>query len=178
MDGPHTTTAVSPHAGLLENTRQRGAQLVRGLERLAGRFPIKDIRGKGLMIGLEFDEGVAPGESLHVLRLAPAACSDGAPDAVAGGAVSGWRMCAARLITLLLTCDRLTVVPLLLRRSLHPFSAGTASAVSNACLERDMLLLTTSAFEVIRFVPALVVTESEVDECLDIVEAAMTQVFA
>lgn len=40
-----------------------------------------------------------------------------------------------------------------------------------------MLLLTTSAFEVIRFVPALVVTESEVDECLGVLEAAMEQVF-
>jgi len=54
---------------------------------------------------------------------------------------------------------------------------GTASAVSSACLARDMLLLTTSAFEVIRFVPALVVNEAEIDECLAIVEAAMTSVF-
>ena len=43
--------------GLIDNARRRGDQALAGLGALAGRFPglITDIRGKGLMLGIEFD---------------------------------------------------------------------------------------------------------------------------
>ena len=43
--------------GLVDNTRARGAQAMAGLEALQSRFPslVCDVRGKGLMIGVEFD---------------------------------------------------------------------------------------------------------------------------
>ena len=50
---------------------------------------------------------------------------------------------------------------------------GMASKVSKACLAQDMLLLTTSVFEVVRFIPALVISEKEVDEALHRFEAAL-----
>ncbi len=43
--------------GLVDNARQRGEQAMAGLRPLARRHPrlIRDVRGKGLMIGIEFD---------------------------------------------------------------------------------------------------------------------------
>jgi len=43
--------------GLVDNARQRGEQAMSGLRPLAKRHPglIRDVRGKGLMIGIEFD---------------------------------------------------------------------------------------------------------------------------
>jgi 4-aminobutyrate aminotransferase len=43
--------------GLIDNARVRGDQAFGGLRRLQDRFPsvIRDVRGKGLMIGVEFD---------------------------------------------------------------------------------------------------------------------------
>ncbi|MAJ97154.1 MAG: hypothetical protein CMI56_00880, partial [Parcubacteria group bacterium] len=53
---------------------------------------------------------------------------------------------------------------------------GTSGAISKACYERGMLLLPTGHRETLRFVPSLVVTESEVEECLDIFGDAMNEV--
>jgi 4-aminobutyrate aminotransferase len=43
--------------GLIDNAQQRGEQAMAGLRPLASRHPklIRDVRGKGLMIGVEFD---------------------------------------------------------------------------------------------------------------------------
>jgi 4-aminobutyrate aminotransferase len=43
--------------GLVENARARGEQAFAGLREIAARFPglVTDVRGKGLMIGVEFD---------------------------------------------------------------------------------------------------------------------------
>jgi 4-aminobutyrate aminotransferase len=43
--------------GLVENARVRGAQAFAALEPLIGRFPrlVRDVRGRGLMLGVEFD---------------------------------------------------------------------------------------------------------------------------
>ncbi|HEY0934601.1 MAG TPA: aminotransferase class III-fold pyridoxal phosphate-dependent enzyme [Trebonia sp.] len=47
--------AVIDDEGLVENAERRGTELMRGLQDLAGRYDlIKDVRGKGLIIGLEF----------------------------------------------------------------------------------------------------------------------------
>ena len=54
--------------------------------------------------------------------------------------------------------------------------AGVAAAVSQACLARGMLLLTTSVFETLRFIPPLTVTAGEIDEALGIFAAALEDV--
>jgi 4-aminobutyrate aminotransferase-like enzyme len=47
--------AVIDDEGLVENAERRGAELMRGLEDLKARYDlIQDVRGKGLIIGLEF----------------------------------------------------------------------------------------------------------------------------
>ncbi|MCU0483029.1 MAG: aminotransferase class III-fold pyridoxal phosphate-dependent enzyme, partial [Chloroflexi bacterium] len=45
--------------GLIANAAERGAQAMAGLRPLAERFPglIRDVRGLGLMIGIQFDSG-------------------------------------------------------------------------------------------------------------------------
>jgi len=55
-------------------------------------------------------------------------------------------------------------------------AAGTAKAVAQACLRRDMLLLPASVFETVRFIPPLNVKEGEIDECLGIFEDACAEV--
>jgi 4-aminobutyrate aminotransferase len=51
-----------------------------------------------------------------------------------------------------------------------------ASKVAAKCLERGLLLLTTSAFEVIRFIPPLVATKDELQQGLDIFKEAFEDV--
>jgi ornithine--oxo-acid transaminase len=47
--------AVIDDEGLTENAARRGAELMRGLEGLAAKYDlVKEVRGKGLMIGIEF----------------------------------------------------------------------------------------------------------------------------
>jgi len=47
--------AVIDDEGLVENAERRGTELMRGLEGLQARYDlIKDVRGKGLIIGIEF----------------------------------------------------------------------------------------------------------------------------
>ena len=57
--------------GFLENVRERSQQLMTGLQALAkkhngGKWTIKDVRGMGLLLGVEFEQPVAP--LLKVLR--------------------------------------------------------------------------------------------------------------
>ena len=54
--------------------------------------------------------------------------------------------------------------------------AGFAGAVSAACVSRGLLVLTTSAFEVLRFIPPLTVSEAECDTALAIFTAALDEV--
>jgi 4-aminobutyrate aminotransferase len=51
-----------------------------------------------------------------------------------------------------------------------------ASKVAEACLERGLLILTTSVFEVIRFIPPLVVSEDEFQQGLEIFKEAFEAV--
>lgn len=60
---------------LLENAQQRGLQLARGMLDLAQRYPIVDVRGRGLMVAAEFggrDGGLSaePGVAARVTRAA------------------------------------------------------------------------------------------------------------
>lgn len=45
--------------GLMDNATERGAEIMSALRPLVDRFPgmVKDVRGKGLMIGVQFDSG-------------------------------------------------------------------------------------------------------------------------
>ena len=80
---------------------------------------IGDIRGRGLMVGVEFDPAMAVGEY-----------------------------------------------------------AGVAGRVSQASLSRGMLLLTMGTRQCVRFIPPLVVTESEIDTSLQIFEEAVAEAIA
>jgi 4-aminobutyrate aminotransferase len=51
--------------------------------------------------------------------------------------------------------------------------AGSSKAVSQACLERGMLLLPASVFPTLRFIPPLTVTKDEIDLGLEIFEDAL-----
>ncbi len=101
-----------------ENARIRGAQLTNHLRRMQLDFPvIGDVRGLGLMIGVEFRT------------------PDRKPD------------------------------------------KATTKAVVNACFERKLMLLTCGTFDnVIRWIPPLVVTETEIEEAADIFIDALKSV--
>lgn len=56
---------------LLQNAKDRGAQFMKGLAEIKNEFPwLKDVRGRGLMIGLEFDGKAKP----NAAKLVGAAC--------------------------------------------------------------------------------------------------------
>jgi len=72
MGGTYAGNAVSVAAALatldvfeeerlVENAVIRGKQLKEGLLQLAEKYPVKEIRGYGLMVAMEFDETVASG---------------------------------------------------------------------------------------------------------------------
>lgn len=112
------TLGVVEKEGLVENSRVRGEQLQAGLKQIQQRFPvIGDVRGLGLMQGIEF---TAP---------------DGSPD------------------------------------------AATAAAVQQATTDQDLLSLTCGpAGNVVRLIPALVVSEEEIALGLQRFEAAVEAV--
>ena len=51
-----------------------------------------------------------------------------------------------------------------------------ASRVANKCLEKGMVILTTSAFEVIRFIPPLNVTQADLKKGYEIFAEAVKEV--
>lgn len=98
---------------LLDNCRQRGAELKAALAATQQRHPdvIFDVRGLGLMVGVEFK---AP--------------------------------------------------------------AGFAAKVSQACLRRNMLLLTCSVFETVRFIPPINITKEDLEKGIAIFNDAVQEV--
>ncbi|GAB9465366.1 hypothetical protein Gpo141_00002776 [Globisporangium polare] len=54
---------------------------------------------------------------------------------------------------------------------------GTAARLSASCLDHGMMVLTTSIFETLRFMPPLTVTEEECDLGLEIFEKALNDTF-
>jgi 4-aminobutyrate aminotransferase len=114
------TLDVFEQEDILANVRARGQQLRQGLANIAhsigndGRAAVRDIRGLGLMVAIEFD-----------------------PEQ----------------------------------------GAGVAAAVSAACLKRGLLLMTTGTRETLRFMPPLVITQEEVDECLCVLQLAMEECY-
>eukprot|EP00052_Salpingoeca_macrocollata_P013029 m.101868 g.101868 ORF g.101868 m.101868 type:complete len:426 (+) comp18743_c0_seq1:24-1301(+) len=107
------TLQVIKEENLLHNAVARGAQLMQGLQALQQQYPklIRDVRGKGLMVGLEF----------------------------------------------------------------HPQLSGLAAAVSKGSAEHGMLLLPTSIYEVVRFIPPLTVAQQEVEQCLDVMGTVLKE---
>ena len=103
---------------LLTNARERGAQLVAGLEKLQSRYAeIAEVRGLGLMIGVEFRD------------------ADGAPD------------------------------------------KASAKAVSSACLQGGLMLLTCGPWDnTIRWIPPLIVSSDQIEHSLDIFTEALERV--
>lgn len=103
---------------LVANSRVRGEQLQSGLREIQDRFPvIGDVRGRGLMQGIEFT------------------AEDGSPD------------------------------------------ARTAAAVQQATTDQDLLTLTCGpAGNVVRLIPALVVTAEEITTGLERFEASLAAV--
>jgi len=127
MGGTYAGNAVSCAAALatldvfekeklLENASERGQQLLSELQRLADHYPILEVRGRGLMIGVEFDSDAVP--------------------------------------------------------------AGTAAKLCQLCIEEHLLLLNTSVFEVVRFIPPLNITAAEVQLGLDRFESALKKCFS
>jgi len=55
---------------------------------------------------------------------------------------------------------------------------GVAGRTSKLCLEQKMMILPTGVRETMRFVPALVVSEAEIDEALGIFEGALLDAVA
>jgi 4-aminobutyrate aminotransferase len=112
------TIQVMRNEKLLDNARQRGDQLMKGLHDLQSRYPgIGDVRGLGLMVASEFRT------------------QDRQPDKT------------------------------------------TAKAVIHACLERRLMLLTCGPWDnTIRWIPPLVVSESQIEEALEIFTQALDEV--
>lgn len=100
---------------ILENVGQRAVELRGGLldTFVRRRLPVQEVRGRGLMIGVQFDDGVP---------------------------------------------------------------AGTAGKVATACLERGLMILATSKFETLRFIPPLNVTAAQVQDGLRIFEDSVVHV--
>jgi 4-aminobutyrate aminotransferase len=116
--GAATVRAIKEE-NLVANAAARGEQLIGGLRQLQAEFPvIGDVRGLGLMVGVEFTR-------------------DGQPDTT------------------------------------------TSKAIVKMALESGLMLLTCGTYDnVIRWIPPLVVTESEITEALTIFAAALDTVAA
>jgi len=111
------TVKVLQEEGLVENAAERGEQLMKGLRQIQKRYPvIGDVRGRGLMVGVEFTVGGLPDKDL-------------------------------------------------------------TKSVQQACLRRDLLLLTCGTYEnVIRWIPPLIVTAEQIDAALSVFEEALAEV--
>lgn len=101
---------------LLQNATARGKQAIQFMKdrKWADRFPVKDIRGLGLMVGVEFD----------------------------------------------------------------PAFKGFASHVTTTALEKGLMLMTAGSKETIRLMPPLVVSESEMDQAMTIMDSSLNQVLS
>eukprot|EP00040_Diaphanoeca_grandis_P031252 m.186635 g.186635 ORF g.186635 m.186635 type:complete len:426 (-) comp32275_c4_seq3:290-1567(-) len=102
--------------GMIENASIQGARLKSALRALqdSGKYPIKDVRGLGLMVGVEFD---------------------------------------------------------------HDVATGTANTVVSTCLQHDLMLLTNSVYEAIRFIPPLNISSAELDTGIERFTKSLDVVF-
>lgn len=149
MGGTYAGNAVSCAAGVavleamqkekvLENVAVRSRQLFDFLENLKTSSPagdlIEEVRGRGLMVGLQFKRSPISGDSDH---------------AAARGL--DWVVDGAK------------------REQLAP-------KVSKRCAEKGMLILSTSVFDVMRFIPPLNVTEEELTLACNMFQESLEEV--
>lgn len=135
MGGTYAGNAVACAAGCavletfakentLENVQARSAELFSFLENLKTSSPaghlIEDIRGKGLMVGLQFSKSPISGDSNHT----------------AANDARRWLVDGSKQ-------DQM------------------APKISKRCAEKGMLILSTSVFDVMRFIPALNISKEE-----------------
>jgi len=113
------TLDVIAAEGLLENARQQGERLLSNVRRIAASHgTVAEVRGRGLMIGIEFAEG-----------------------------------------------DDLRPRPDLAKALLHE------------AFERKLLLLTCGAYgQVVRIIPPLVTTDTEVDSAVEVIEESLAAI--
>jgi len=120
---------------ILDNVQARSKELFTYLHKLQSDPQvgphILEVRGKGLMVGVEFTSPTSPG--------------------------------GATFDTLLASSN--TDAP-----------KNLASRVAKRCIEKGMLLLTTSAYEVVRFIPPLNVSEVDMKKGCDIFGEAVREV--
>ena len=135
------TIDVMKEEKLLDNTNARGKELTDGLKEIQKNNPeyhIVDVRGYGLMIGVEFDHHKVPYST------------------------------ASKYATFFFFC-------LILKYKLTHISYFR---VIQHCVKNGMLLLSTGAFETLRFIPPLNVTKDEIQTGLNIFKIALKEAFA
>jgi 4-aminobutyrate aminotransferase len=115
------TLDVIAAEGLLENARHQGERLLSNVRRIAaGHGTVAEVRGRGLMIGIEFAEG-----------------------------------------------DELRPRP------------DMAKALLAAAFERKLLLLSCGTYgQVVRIIPPLVTTDTEVDSAVEVIEESLAAIGA
>jgi 4-aminobutyrate aminotransferase len=120
-----TVVDVMKEENILQNVQARSTELFSALNALKYdpnvRPHILEIRGKGLMVAVEFASPSSPGAE-HDYAVLPHASSIG------------------QIIS-------------------HP--ENLASRVAKRCVEKGMLLLTTSVYEVVRFIPPLNISKQD-----------------
>lgn len=123
-------TDVMKEERVLANVQQRSNELITSLNKLRSRTDIGpyilDVRGLGLMIGVEF--------------ASPSKVSNYDPNTLAGA------------------------------------PKNLASRVMKRCLEKGMLILTASVYEVVRFIPSLNVSAEEMARGIEIFTQAVEEV--
>jgi len=62
------TLDVIKEEKLVENSFYRGQQLRDGLQKIAKNFPVKEVRGHGLMLAMEFEESVPAGTASAISK--------------------------------------------------------------------------------------------------------------
>ncbi|KAJ7512823.1 acetylornithine aminotransferase [Mycena galericulata] len=115
---------------ILANVNARSEELFSALGSLKSAHPehILDVRGRGLMVAVEFASPAGPGAAHDVVA---------ARDAVA---------------------------------------KTMASRVAKKCIERGMLILTTSVYEVVRFIPPLNISAADLTKGVEIFREAVEEV--
>ncbi|KAF9653244.1 acetylornithine aminotransferase [Thelephora ganbajun] len=123
-------TDVMKEEKVLENVQQRSKELITSLNKLRSRADIGpyilDVRGVGLMIGVEF--------------ASPSSVSTYDPNTIAGA------------------------------------PRNLASRVAKRCLEKGMLILTTSIYEVVRFIPPLNISAEDMALGIEIFTQAVEEI--
>lgn len=126
----------------LDNVNARSEQLFGALNELKNAQEtshlIRHVRGKGLMVGVEFQPAEEP------ICAATSRSGNEGPSSVAGAGQKRVK--------------------------------DIGSRVARKCLEKGMLILTTSVFDVIRFIPALNITEEEMAEAIKIFKESLLEV--